>query len=180
MTVVVPEDPVALEKLLPQVAAWEGPVYVRLNRNEVPALFDHSYEPRIGEAVVLRPGKEVTLVCTGLMVSRSLDAARELEDSGIDARVLEVHTVKPIDRERIVQAAEETKAMVTVEEHSIIGGLGSAVAEVTTETHPVPIQRVGIADTFAETGPYDALLERYGMATRDIVAAAQRAVGKKR
>lgn len=180
MTVVVPGDPVGLEKLLPQVAEWDGAVYVRLNRNEVPVLFDQTYEPRIGEAVELRPGKDVTLVCTGLMVGRSLDAARELEQTGIDARVLEVHTVKPIDRERIMQAAEETNAMVTVEEHSIIGGLGSAVAEVTTETCPVPIRRVGIADTFAETGPYDALLDRYGMSVGDIVAAAKRALDAKR
>jgi transketolase len=180
MTVVVPGDPVALEKLLPQVAEWKGPVYVRLNRNEVPVLFDQSYEPRIGEAVQLRSGGDVTVVCTGLMVSRSLEAARRLSDTGIDARVLEVHTVKPIDRDRVVQAADETKAMVSVEEHSVIGGLGSAVAETISETCPVPLQRVGVPDTFAETGPYDALLDRYGMAVEDIVAAAGRAVEAKK
>jgi transketolase len=179
MAVVVPGDPTAVEKLLPQVAEWQGPVYLRLNRNEVPVLFDKSYEPRIGEAVELRAGRDVTIVCTGLMVSRSLEAARELSEKGTDARVLEVHTVKPIDRDRVVQAALETKAVVTAEEHSVIGGLGAAVAEILSESCPVPLQRVGVHDTFAETGPYDALLDRYGMAVADIVAAAQRAVEAK-
>lgn len=180
MTVLVPGDPVAVAKLLPQVAEWPGPVFVRLNRNEVPVIFDDRYSPRIGEAIILRPGDDVTLIGTGLMVSRCLEAAGELAEQGVDARVLEVHTIKPLDAGRVVQAARETGALVTAEEHSIIGGLGSAVTEVVAENYPVPVKRVGIADRFAETGPYFALLDCYGMAVADIVAAARQAVAAKR
>jgi transketolase len=180
MTVVVPSDPVAIGKLLPQVAEWPGPVFFRLNRNEVPVLFDDSYAPKIGEAITLRPGNDVTLICAGLMVSRCLEAADTLADQGVKARVLEVHTVKPMDVERVVQAARETGALVTVEEHSIIGGLGSAVAEAVSNSYPVPIKRVGIADKFAETGPYLEILDRYGMSVANIVAAARQALEMKR
>ncbi len=180
MTVVVPSDPVAIGKLLPQVAEWPGPVFFRLNRNEVPVLFDDSYAPKIGEAITLRPGNDVTLICAGLMVSRCLEAADTLADQGVEARVLEVHTVKPMDVERVVQAARETGALVTVEEHSIIGGLGGAVAEAVGDSYPVPIKRVGIADKFAETGPYLEILDRYGMSVADIVAAARQALEMKR
>jgi len=179
MTVVVPSDPVGVEKLLPQVAEWDGPVYMRINRNEVPLLFDESYAPVIGKAIVLRHGSDLTLVCTGLMVSRALEAAEILEKEGIDARVMEVHTIKPLDVESIVQAAVETGAIVTAEEHSIMGGLGGAVAEVTSEQCPIPVRRVGIADRFTETGPYADLLEAYGMSAQHILAAARQAVAAK-
>jgi transketolase len=180
MTVIVPSDPVAVAKLLPQVAAWQGPVYFRLNRNDVPVLFDESYAPRIGQAITLRPGNDVTLIATGLMVSRSLEAAQVLASEGIDARVLEVHTIKPLDVDRILQAARETGALVTAEEHSIIGGLGGAVAEVASEAYPVPIKRVGLNDRFAETGPYQDLLDHYGMSVQAVIAAARQAVAAKR
>jgi len=176
MTIVIPSDPVCLAKLLPQVADWPGPVFFRLNRNEVPVLFDDSYNPKIGKAITLRPGDDVTLICSGLMVSRCLDAAQMLSRQGIEARVLEVHTVKPLDVESIVQAARETGALVTVEEHSIVGGLGGAVAEAVSDVYPVPVKRVGIADRFAETGPYFEMLDRYGMSIEDIVNAAQQAM----
>jgi transketolase len=179
MTVIVPSDPTAVAKLLPQVAQWQGPVYFRLNRNEVPVLFDPSYAPKIGQAVTLQPGSDVTLICCGLMVSRSLEAANTLAKKGISARVLETHTIKPLDTASIVQAARETGALVTVEEHSIIGGLGCAVAEVVSDICPVPIKRVGIADRFAESGPYPALLDCYGMSVNDIVTAAEQAVTAK-
>jgi transketolase len=175
MTVVVPSDPWAVDKLLPQVAEWEGPVYFRLNRNEVPVLFDETYAPRIGQAILLRPGGDVTLICCGLMVSRCLEAADLLQEEGIGARVLEMHTLKPLDTQAILQAARETGALVTAEEHSIIGGLGGAVAETVVEDHPVPVIRVGLRDTFAETGPYADLLNRYGMSIQHIVEAAKRA-----
>jgi len=126
MTVVVPSDTVALAKLLPQVAAWKGPVFFRLNRNEVPVLFDDSYAPVIGRAMTLRAGKDVTLIGTGLMVGRCLEAAEALHAEGIQAQVLEVHTIKPLDVEAVLQAARETGALVTAEEHSTIGGLGGA------------------------------------------------------
>ncbi len=180
MTIVVPGDTVALAKLLPQVAEWPGPVYFRVNRNEVPVLFDDSYSPRIGQVVALRPGDDVTLICCGLMVSRCLQAAEALAGEGIDARVLEMHTVKPLDVESVLQAARETGAIVTAEEHSIIGGLGGAVAETVANACPVPVKRVGLADCFAETGPYHAILDRYGMSVDHVIAAARCAVAAKR
>ncbi len=180
MTIVVPADPVALAKLLPQVAEWQGPVYVRLNRNEVPVLFDDSYAPQIGKAATVRKGKDVTIIACGLMVGRSLEAADRLASEGVSARVLDMHTVKPIDRDAVVRAAEETGALVTVEEHSVVGGLGGAVAEVTSEELSVPVRRVGIADRFAETGPYDTILDAYGMGVSNIVDAAKAAIDKKR
>jgi transketolase len=180
MTVVIPSDPVALNKLLPQVAEWPGPVFFRLSRNEVPVLFDESYTPEIGRAMTLRPGNDVTLIGTGLMVDRCLQAAEELAAEGVDARVLEVHTVKPLDVDSVLQAARETGALVTAEEHSIVGGLGGAVAEAISDAYPVPVKRVGIADKFAETGPYFEMLDRYGMAVSDIVAAAREAMVAKK
>ncbi len=180
MTVVVPGDPLAVAKLLPQVAAWPGPVYFRLNRNEVPVLFDDSYAPTIGKAVRLREGSDVTLIGTGLMVSRCLEAADLLATEGVQARVLEMHTIKPLDEDSVLQAAQETGALVTAEEHSIIGGLGGAVAEVVGGVCPVPVRRVGIADCFAETGPYQDLLDRYGMSVQAVVAAARQAMAAKR
>jgi len=176
MTVIVPSDPVGVQKLLPQIAEWPGPVFFRLNRNEVPVLFDDSYEPKIGQAVTVRPGGDVTLIGTGLMLSRCLEAADALADEGIHARVLEVHTIKPLDVEAVLGAARETGALVTAEEHSIIGGLGGAVAEVVADACPVPVKRVGLNDRFAETGPYPDLLDRYGMSIEDIVSAARQAV----
>ena len=180
MTVVVPGDTIALARLLPQVAEWKGPVYFRVNRNEVPVIFDDAYQPVIGKAVHLRSGKDVTILCCGLMVSRSLEAARVLANEGIQAGVTEIHTLKPLDEEAIIQAAKETGALVTVEEHSILGGLGGAVAEVVTDRYPVPVKRVGLADRFAETGPYATLLDHYGMAVEDILEAVKQAVKMKK
>jgi transketolase len=180
MSVVVPSDPVGLAKLLPQAAEWPGPVFFRLNRNEVPVLFDDGYDPKIGQAITLRPGNDVTLICAGLMVSRCLDAAEVLAGEGVNARVLESHTVKPLDAEGVLQAARETGALVTVEEHSIVGGLGGAVAEAVTDAYPVPVKRVGLADRFAETGPYFEMLDRYGMSVDDIAAAARQALAEKK
>jgi transketolase len=179
MTVVIPGDGIAIDKLLPQVAEWRGPVYFRLNRNEVPVLFNESYSPVIGKAYQVLAGDDVTIFANGLMLARSLEAAQELAGQGISARVVEMHTVKPLDVDAVVRAAEETGAIVTAEEHSIVGGLGGAVAEILGERHPVPLKRVGLADRFAETGPYTALLDRYGMAVQDIVAAAGHVVRMK-
>jgi transketolase len=177
MTIVVPGDTVALAKLLPQVAEWDGPVYFRMNRNEVPLLFDEAtYQPVIGKAIVLQPGSDLTLIGTGLMVSRCLDASVILAKEGLSVRVLEIHTLKPLDSEKIIQAAEESGALVTAEEHNIIGGLGGAVAEVVAEACPVPVVRVGIADRFTESGPYMDLLNRYGLAVDDVVNAAHKAL----
>jgi transketolase len=180
MTVVVPGDPVGLRKLLPQVADWQGPVFFRLTRNEAPVLFDESYEPRIGKAVVLREGADVTLIGMGMMLSRCLDAADTLQREKISAAVVEMHTLKPLDTACVLNAAARTGAIVTVEEHSIVGGLGAAVAETVTDVCPVPVKRVGIADRFAESGPYHDLLDNYGMAVGDIVKAARSALAVKK
>ena len=180
MTIVVPGDTIALARLLPQVAEWKGPVYFRVNRNEVPVIFDDSYQPVIGKAVRLRPGKDVTILCCGLMVSRSLEAANALADQGLQVGVTEIHTIKPLDEEAILQAARETGALVTAEEHNILGGLGGAVAEVVTSHLPVPVRRVGLLDRFAETGPYNTLLDHYGLAVEDIIRAAEEVVHMKR
>lgn len=182
MTVVVPSDPSSLRKLLPQVADWQGPVFFRLTRNEAPVLFknDENYHPQIGQAITLRPGKDVTIIGLGMLLSRCLDTAEILAKEGIDARVIEAHTIKPLDSELLSQAAQETGALVTVEEHSIIGGLGGAVAEAVTDAYPVPLKRVGIQDQFAETGPYNDLLDKYGMSVDNIVKAAREAVKAKK
>lgn len=179
MTIVVPSDPISLKKLLPQVADWQGPVFMRLTRSEAPVLFDEDYSPRIGKAVVLRQGTELTVLSTGLMLNRCLNAAEALSKEGIEARVMDMHTIKPLDTQSILEAAQETGAIVTVEEHSIIGGLGAAVAEVVTESYPVPVRRVGIADQFTETGPYDDLLDHYGMSQKDILKAAHKVLALK-
>jgi len=182
MTVVIPSDPVCLSALLPQVAAWPGPVFFRLNRNEVPVLFkDGNYVPEIGRGVVLREGRDVALVGTGLMVSRCLEAAKVLQDQhGLDATVAEFHTVKPLDETLVVELASQHGAIVTAEEHSIIGGLGGAICEVLSARYPVPVERVGIADCFAESGPYADLLKAYRLEPEDIAKAAFRAICAKR
>jgi transketolase len=175
MTVVVPSDTVAVAKLLPQVAEWPGPVYFRLNRNEVPSINDEaSYAPQIGKAIAQRPGSDVTLIA-----SRALEAAGALQQAGISAAVLEVHTIKPLDVEAILNAAPATGAVVTAEEHSLLGGLGGAVAESVVDSFPVPVVRLGLADCFAETGPYHAILDRFGMSVQHILEAAKRAVKMK-
>jgi transketolase len=179
MAIVSPADPVAVAKLLPQIAEWPGPVYVRLNRNEVPVLFDESYAPEMGQAMVHRDGTDATLVGTGLMLSRCLEAAEVLAADGLDIRVMEIHTIKPLDEAAIVAAARETGAMVTAEEHSIVGGLGGAVAEVLSAVCPAPLERVGIKDGFATSGPYLDLLEHLGLTTDAVVAATRRAMDRK-
>lgn len=180
MAVVVLADATEARLAVPAVAEYPGPVYLRLNRNEVPVLFDQSHPFRIGKGVTLREGADVTLVGTGMMVGRTLEAAEELRRMGVEARVLEIHTIKPLDVDLLVTAARETGCLVTAEEHSVIGGLGGAVAEALGELAPVPVVRVGIADRFAETGPYFDLLDRYGMGVSDIVTAAKRAIAMKR
>jgi transketolase len=180
MTVVVPADPIGVNKLLPQVAAWKGPVFFRLCRNEVPVIFSDNYEPVIGKGLILKEGSDVTIMGCGVMVVRCLEAAKKLAGLGMEARVVEMHTIKPLDQKLTTQCAEETGAIVTVEEHSVIGGLGGAVAEGLAQEFPVPMERVGLADTFAETGPYSELLEKYGLGVGAIVRAAERAVTRKR
>ncbi len=179
MTIVVPSDPNSLSRFLPQIAAWDGPVYCRLNRNALPVLFDDSYRPEIGRAVTVREGADVGVIACGVMVERALQAAQQLSGEGVEARVIEMHTLKPLDVETVVSAARETGAIVTAEEHTVLGGLGGAVAEVLVEHTPVPMRRVGVADRFTETGPYEMLLDNYGMSVADIKNAAYAAIENK-
>ncbi len=179
MTIVVPADSLAISRLLPQVAALDGPVFMRVCRNEVPQIYTEEYQPRIGEGIVLRDGKDVSVIACGIPVARSIQAAQKLAAEGLKVRVVEMHTIKPLDRELIVRCASETGAIVTAEEHSIIGGLGGAVAECLAEANPVPLERVGIADRYGESGPYLDLLDKYGLSVEAIMAAIRRVVGRK-
>lgn len=180
MTIVVPADGAAIDALLPQVADWPGPVYFRLSRNDVPVLFDASYTPVIGKAWPVRSGSDLTIFANGILLSRSLEAAQALEGEGISARVVEIHTVKPLDVEAVVAAARETGAAVTAEEHTIVGGLGGAVAEALAGCCPTPVEYVGLQDTFAETGPdTESLMDAMGLSVQDLVAATKRALARK-
>jgi transketolase len=179
MTIVVPADPLAVAKLLPKVAAWEGPVFFRLCRNEVPQIYTDAYQPEIGKGITLIDGDDATIIACGVLVARSLQAADELKREGIHARVVEIHTVKPLDVPLVTRCARETGAIVTVEEHTIVGGLGGAVAECLADSCPTPVERVGLADTFAESGPYPDLLDKYGMSVAAIADAVRRVLKRR-
>ena len=173
MTVVNPSDGVSAKKLMKQVVAFDGPAYVRLGRAAVPVCYGEDDEIVLGKGNQVREGKDVTVIATGIMVNEALMAAEELAAAGIDARVIDIHTIKPLDEEIIVKAAQECGKIVTAEEHSVIGGLGSAVAEVVTQKAPVKMAYVGQKDTFGESGKPDQLKEKYGMTAADIVAAVK-------
>ena len=179
MTVVVPADATAVPALLRQIVALDGPVYFRMGRNPVPVIYDPTQEFTLGRAVTVREGSDLTIIATGVMVSLALDAASELACDRIRARVLDMHTIKPLDGAAVQRAAAETGAIVTAEDHSIIGGLGGAVAEWLAENQPVPLARVGIPDVFCRSGDPAELFPMYGMAVPDIVAAARRVMAKR-
>jgi transketolase len=180
MTVIVAADAAEAARWVPLVAELDGPAYLRLSRGSALQAGNESLPLEVGRGLTLRPGRDVTLVAAGTMVGRSLSAAEELARLGISARVLEIHTLKPIDAELICGAAEETGAMVSAEEHSIVGGLGGAVAEVLSAGCPAPLERVGIADRFAHTGPDpDTLMDAFGLSVGSIVGAARRAIERK-
>jgi transketolase len=180
MTVIVAADALEAGKWVPVVAEYEGPVYLRLSRAVTIPVHDESLQVEIGTGITLREGSDVTVVGTGSMVGRSLLAAEKLAEEGIEARILEIHTIKPLDVDLIRQAAEETGAVVTAEEHSVIGGLGGAVAEALCGGRPAPLERVGIADTFACTAlDPESLMDACGLAVEDIVAAVKRAMARK-
>jgi transketolase len=172
VAVVAVSDGIETKKAMIEILSRPGPVYMRLCRNEVPVFFDEDYKFVLGRSNRLREGSDCTLAVTGILLDRTLKAADQLAEQGIQCRVLQFPTLKPIDDEAIARAAEETGAIVTVEEHSVIGGLGSAVAEVLGTSIPAPLERVGIPDTFAESGDYNDLLDKYGMSTHHIVDAA--------
>jgi len=179
MIVLVPSDSIEARKMIPLMAEHEGPVYIRISRAEMPIIFEENHSVEIGKGQVVRDGKDISLIANGHMLSRALEAADKLSTQGVKARVVNLPTVKPIDAELIVKCAEETRGMVTCEEHTVIGGLGSAVAEVLVKGCPVPVEMVGIADRFTETAlDHDSLMDAYGMSVDEIVQAAQRVMLK--
>lgn len=181
MTVINPADEIETEAAILAIAEYNGPCYVRLGRLAVENVNENAnYKFEIGKGVTLADGTDVTIVATGIMVKLALEAKEELAKDGINARVINIHTIKPIDSELLVKAAKETGAIVTAEEHSIIGGLGSAVSEVLGEEMPVPVLKVGIEDTFGESGKPDQLLQAYGLTTEKIVEKVKKAMSIKR
>lgn len=179
MTILNPADDTEARKAVFAAAALDGPVYLRLGRLAVPVLFDKDYPFAVGKGVQLVAGNDVTIVATGLLVAEALIAAEQLKNEGISARVIDMATIKPIDRDILVAAARETGAIVTAEEHNVIGGLGSAVTEVICETVPVPVLRVGVMDTFGKSGPAKELLPLFGLCAANIVAKAKDAIKAK-
>ncbi len=173
MTVVNPSDGVSARILMKQVTEFNGPAYVRLGRAAVPVFYDENSKIVLGKGNMVRPGSSVTVIATGIMVNEAIIAAEELAKEGIDTRVIDIHTIKPIDEEIIIKAARETGAIVTAEEHSVIGGLGSAVSEVVVKNCPVKMAMVGQQDTFGESGKPDELREKYGMTSKNIIEAVK-------
>lgn len=181
MVIINPSDAVEARCAVEAAIKYVGPVYMRFGRYAVPVINDNAdYKFEIGKGVTMKDGKDVTIVATGLMVSMALEAAETLKAEGIDARVINIHTIKPLDKELILKAAKETGVIVTAEEHSIIGGLGAAVAETVCEGCPVPVLRLGVNDTFGRSGTVPALLEMYGLTPASIVAKVKEALKLKK
>ncbi len=169
MTVVVPADGIETEKVVLEAAKFNGPMYVRLGRSGVPTLFNEDYKFEIGKGTVLREGNDATIIACGIMVNEAVIAHEELKSEGINVRVINMSTIKPIDKELIIKAAKETKAIITAEEHSVVGGLGSAVSEVVSEECPVIVKKVGVNDIFGESGTPAELLEKHGLTAKNLV-----------
>ena len=181
MTVINPADAVEARAAVEAAINFNGPVYMRFGRYAVPVLYNKDdYKFEIGKGIQMTEGNDLTIVATGMMVDMAIEASKVLANHGINARVINIHTIKPIDRDIIIKAAAETGAIVTAEEHSIIGGLGSAVAEVVSECCPVPVLRVGVEDKFGHSGKVPPLLEMYGLTPAKIVSKAEEAITLKR
>lgn len=180
MSVVVPVDSNETYKIVKAVAGIKDPVYVRIGRADVPTVTDKDTPYDMGKATVMRDGDDVTLIGCGIMVSKCLEAAEELAKHGTDARVINLHTIKPLDEKTIVKAARETGGVVTAEEHSVMMGMGSAVAMCLVENFHVPMKRVGIPDVFGESGACTELMERYGLTMENIVEAAHDVLKRKK
>jgi transketolase len=180
MTVIVPVDSPETYKVVKHIAKEKGPCYVRIGRSDVPTITDENTKFELGQAPVMRDGKDITLIGCGIMVSKCLEAAEELAKHGVDARVINLHTIKPMDEKTIVRAARETGGVVTAEEHSVMMGMGSAVAMVLVENFHVPMKRVGIPDVFGESGACDELMDKYGLTADNIVEAAHDVLKRKK
>ena len=180
MTIINPADATEARLAVEAALNFDGPVYLRFGRLAVPVMFDESYKFEIGKGVQLADGNDVTIIATGIMVDMALKAKEMLASEGISARVINIHTIKPLDEEIVVKAAMETGAIVTAEEHNVIGGLGGAVAETVCEKCPVPVVRVGVEDKFGHSGKVPALLELYGLTPENIVEKAKKAISLKK
>lgn len=179
ISVIVPADAVETKKVIKAIVEEQGPFYVRLCRPETPIILNEDSEYTIGKGVTLRDGNDVAIFACGIMVAESLIAREILKKEGVSARVINIHTIKPIDRELIVKAAKDTGAVITAEDHSVIGGLGGAVAKVLSEDYPVPVGRIGIKDTFAESGNYRELMLKYGLSYNHIAEKAKSMLKKR-
>lgn len=180
MTIINPADATEARLAVEAAINFDGPVYMRFGRLAIPVIFDESYKFEIGKGVKLTEGSDVTIVATGLMVHEALAAAELLKNDGISARVINIATIKPLDNEIILNAARETGAIVTAEEHNIIGGLGSAVCELLAENYPVPVLRVGTNDVFGRSGKVQPLLDMYGLTAANIVANVKKVITLKK
>ncbi|MCI7233577.1 MAG: transketolase family protein [Oscillospiraceae bacterium] len=181
MTIINPADDVEAKAAVKAALDFEGPVYMRFGRLAVPVFNDkETYKFELGKGVQLRDGNDVTIIATGLMVNEALIAAETLASEGIKARVINIHTIKPLDKDIVIKAAQETGVIVTAEEHSVIGGLGGAVAETVTESCPVPVIKVGVNDVFGHSGPAVDLLKEFGLCAENIVAKVKEAVKLKK
>lgn len=179
MTVLCPADGPETEAAIRAVAAFDGPVYVRLGRSKVPVVFEGGCDFHIGRGQQVREGTDMTFVTTGLMTAKALQAADILQEEGVSARVLHIGTIKPLDVDLVLKAARETGALITAEEHSVVGGLGGAVCEAVAEGYPVPVERVGLRDAFGQSGKAEELLEHYGLTPAHLVEAAERVIKRK-
>lgn len=172
-TVIIPADEVATTKAVEALAVHVGPSYMRVGRPKVPIVYPDGCDFVLGKANLLRDGNDLTLIANGLMVGAALEAAEQLKAKGVDARVFDMHTIKPLDKEAVLAAAKETKGIVVAEEHGHHGGLGSVVAQCVVENHPCPVRFVNTGDRFAESGDPQGLLEKYGLTAADVVKAAE-------
>lgn len=179
MTVINPADYVEAKAAVLAMADYVGPTYLRFGRLAVPVYNDEkNYKFEVGKGITLKDGKDITIMATGLMVAEAMEAGKALHEQGIDARIVNIHTIKPIDRDIIIKAAGETGKIVTVEEHSVIGGLGSAVGDVVLEECPVPVIKIGVKDEFGHSGSAKELLKEYGLSADNIVKTVKGALGK--
>lgn len=180
MVVISPADDLETKEAIKAVADYKGPVYMRLGRLAVEDVNDPAtYKFEIGKGVTLKDGKDLTIIANGLMVSKAMAAAKTLEEEGVSVRVINIHTIKPLDKELVVKAAKETGLIITAEEHNIVGGLGEAVCAAVCEECPVPVIRVGVEDVFGSSGPAEKMLEVYGLTAENIVNKAKAALAKK-
>lgn len=179
MTIINPADDVEAKAAVEAAVKFEGPVYMRFGRLAAPVFNDkETYKFELGKGIKIKDGKDITIIATGLMVSEAIEAAKILADEGIDARVINIHTIKPIDKDIIIEAAKETGAIVTVEEHSVIGGLGSAVCDVLAENYPAKVTKIGVNDEYGYSGPAAELLKKFGLCASNIVETVKKALNK--